>query len=261
MRRRGGWVGNAPQWRGASARGRADRGVLPFAAAESARWRGSREVRATRGSPPALKTGDQPADTERPADLESPSRMPILRSSRSAFSLFELVAAIAVILVLAGVVAPAVGGKLESARRARARADLEQVSDAFNCYRNDTGGWPANVSFDASATTASTLVGYACFYARPNGVERWQGPYLEVGWPAETPTAVARLSGGESGGLLDPWGRPYVVHVLERGYAMSHGAIALVCNGANGGLDSTPLELLGGQAGGDDIVLLVTRKL
>ncbi|MCK6446469.1 MAG: hypothetical protein L6Q99_08775 [Planctomycetes bacterium] len=187
--------------------------------------------------------------------------MPILRSSRSAFSLFELVAAIAVILVLAGVVAPAVGGKLESARRARARADLEQVSDAFNCYRNDTGIWPANVSFDASATTSSTLVGYACFYARPNGVERWHGPYLEVGWPTETPSAVARISGGESGGLLDPWGRPYVVHVLERGYAMSHGAIALVCNGADGGLDSTPLELLGGQAGGDDIVLLVTRKL
>lgn len=182
-------------------------------------------------------------------------------SSRSGLSALEIVAAFAVLLVIVGVVGPALGGKLALARQARARTALKDVSDAFNRYRVDTGRWPANGEFDPSATTAGDLVGYGCLYVRPDGLEGWSGPYLKAGHPQGACVEIARVDEDERGGLLDPWGRPYQVHSFAHGYAMTHGAIALVCIGPDGELDSTPLDLVGGRAADDDVVLLVTRKL
>ncbi|MBI5433098.1 MAG: prepilin-type N-terminal cleavage/methylation domain-containing protein [Planctomycetes bacterium] len=180
---------------------------------------------------------------------------------QSGFSLIELIAAVAILLVLAGVVVPAIGGKVEKARRVRAMTDLRHVAEAFNTYRADTGTWPADGAFDPTVTTSVDFLRFTCLYTAPTGIANWNGPYMTDGYANGTTMQAAYSSSGTTGGLLDPWGHPYVVHFFARGYNSSQGAIVLASKGADGTADATATQLWGGQLADDDLVMMVTRKL
>jgi general secretion pathway protein G len=95
------------------------------------------------------------------------------------FTLIELIVVIALVAVLAAVVAPNLLGKARDANRKSAAIQLEKIANTVELYRLETGRYPE---------TLTDLV------RQPDGVERWNGPY------------VRKLSQ-----LKDPWGYDLVL--------------------------------------------------
>lgn len=95
------------------------------------------------------------------------------------FTLIELIVVIALVAVLAAVIAPNLLGKATEANRKSAGIQLEKIANAVELYRIETGRYPEELT---------DLV------RRPDGVDRWNGPY------------VRKLSQ-----LQDPWGNDLVM--------------------------------------------------
>ena len=98
---------------------------------------------------------------------------------RSGFTLIELIVVIALVAVLAAVVAPNLLGKATEANRKSAGIQLEKVGNAVELYRLETGRYPEELI---------DLV------KKPQGVERWNGPYIR-----------------KMSQLKDPWGYDLVL--------------------------------------------------
>ncbi len=115
----------------------------------------------------------------------------------SGFTLIELIVVIALVAVLAAVVAPNLLGKASDANRKSAAVQLEKVANAVELYRLETGRYPEKLT---------DLV------QKPNGVERWNGPY------------VRKLSR-----LKDPWGNDLVLKLPGQ-----HGPFDVISYGGDG---------------------------
>jgi general secretion pathway protein G len=96
------------------------------------------------------------------------------------FTLIELLVVVVIIGLLAGIVAPRYFGQVGKSNTTAARAQIEQLGKALDTYRLDVGMYP------------TTEQGLQALVAKPDGVDRWQGPYL----------AKQQVPG-------DPWGRAY----------------------------------------------------
>lgn len=97
----------------------------------------------------------------------------------SGFTLIELIVVIALVAVLAAVVAPNLLGKASDANRKSAGIQLEKIANIVELYRLETGRYPE---------TLEDLIN------QPQGVERWNGPYVR-----------------KQSQLNDPWGNPLVI--------------------------------------------------
>lgn len=97
----------------------------------------------------------------------------------SGFTLIELIVVIALVAVLAAVIAPNLLGKATEANRKSAGIQLEKVANAIELYRLETGRYPEEMT---------DLV------KKPQGVERWNGPYIR-----------------KMSQLKDPWGHELVL--------------------------------------------------
>jgi general secretion pathway protein G len=95
------------------------------------------------------------------------------------FTLIELLVVVVIIGLLAGFVAPRYFGQIGKANVSVARAQIESLGKALDQYRIDVGSYP------------STDQGLQALVVKPDGVDRWQGPYLQKQVPP------------------DPWNRPY----------------------------------------------------
>jgi general secretion pathway protein G len=95
------------------------------------------------------------------------------------FTLIELLVVVVIIGLLAGLVAPRYFGQIGKSNVGVARAQLDSLGKALDQYRLDIGSYP---------TSEQGLQGLV---VKPEGVEKWQGPYLAKAVPN------------------DPWGRPY----------------------------------------------------
>lgn len=102
-------------------------------------------------------------------------------SRNTGFTLIELIVVIALVAVLAAVVAPNLLGKASEANRKSALVQLEKISSSIELYRLETGRYPEELI---------DLV------EQPQGVDRWQGPYVR-----------------KRSQLLDPWGNELVLKV------------------------------------------------
>lgn len=104
-------------------------------------------------------------------------------SSRTGFTLLEILVVIIVLGLLAGLVGPRIIGRVSEAKGATARTQLELLGVALDNYRLDNGYYP------------TTEQGLAALRERPRAEpvpRNWRGPYLRRDVP------------------LDPWDRPYV---------------------------------------------------
>ena len=95
------------------------------------------------------------------------------------FTLIELIVVIALLAVLAAVVAPNLLGKASDANRKSAGIQLEKIGSAVELYRLETGRYPDRIEDLA---------------VKPQGVERWNGPYVS-----------------KKSQLKDPWGNDLVI--------------------------------------------------
>src|SRR2546426_8179422 len=123
--------------------------------------------------------------------------------SKSGFTLMELLLVLVIIGLLAALVGPTLYQRIKPAREAAARAQIENFATALDGYYIDTGRYP------------STQDGLKALRNKPEGAEKWNGPYLKKELPS------------------DPWGNAYVYRAPGR----------------NGG-DENASFCAGGRAGG-----------
>jgi general secretion pathway protein G len=93
--------------------------------------------------------------------------------------LLELLVVVVIIGLLAGLVAPRYFDQVGRSNVQIARAQINALEKALDQYRLDMGTYPTSDQ------------GLQALVVKPNGVEKWQGPYLKKAVPP------------------DPWGRPY----------------------------------------------------
>jgi len=114
---------------------------------------------------------------------EGCGRWPAPRAAGAAralgFTLIELLVVVVIIGLLASLVGPRLFGQIGKSNVSVTRAQIDSLGKALDQYRLDVGSYP------------SSQQGLQALVAKPDGVEKWQGPYLAKQVPN------------------DPWGRPY----------------------------------------------------
>lgn len=185
-----------------------------------------------------------------------------LKSTRG-FTLIELVVVVTILVMLAGVLVPIVSNELSKARVSRAQTDLKALGDSFSRYYAHTSVWPANATFNPASTSNEPVLSFPCLYANTFNLKGWAGPYLNTGMKNGSTWLVASsVAGSGIKGLCDPWGRNYRIYYYGRNGSMGPGGgIVLLCTGENGTVNTSTAQLCDGEAGGDDVVQVVTRRL
>lgn len=128
---------------------------------------------------PANRLAHPPVSALRPRALPAqPTPVHAVRRARG-FTLIELLVVVVIIGLLAGLVAPRYFGQVGKSNVNVARAQIDSLGKALDQYRLDVGAYPTSDQ------------GLNALVTKPDGVDRWQGPYLQKQVPP------------------DPWGRPY----------------------------------------------------
>ena len=115
-------------------------------------------------------------------------------------TLIEMMVVVTIIALFAALVLPKMMHQADRAKMTKAHADINGYLTALGSYKLDTGIFP------------TTEQGLEALHSKPEGVDNWQGPYLqkEVG--------------------NDPWGHPYVYH-----FPGEHGDEPdIICYGSDG---------------------------
>ena len=123
----------------------------------------------------------------------------LARNSSAGFTLIELIVVVVIIGLLAGLVVPQFIKQEEKATSKAAKAQIELFGTALDTFRLDVGRYPTSQE------------GLAALTQKPASADRWDGPYLKKGVPA------------------DPWGRAYLYVAPGE-----HGEYDLYSYGADG---------------------------
>jgi len=187
-------------------------------------------------------------------------KLNLLRPSRRAgFSMIEIVAAVGILVLLAGVLVPAVGAQMQKSRVARAKTDMSTIAQAFNAYFVDTGVWPSNAAFSQTANVQDDFIGFPCFYNNSLTATGWSGPYLSDGVRISNTEMNVATADTAQGGLRDPWGAAFrVIYVAKTN--TNPGALFLFSGGPDAVINSSNTNRARGIATDDDIAVIVTRS-
>ncbi|PCJ58498.1 MAG: type II secretion system protein GspG [Planctomycetota bacterium] len=134
------------------------------------------------------------------------------------FSLVELMVVVVIIGLLAGVVGIAAIGKIQKAKVATAKANLEAFDSEITSYKMDTGRYP---------TDLKGLV------EKPEGVKGWGGPYLK-----------------ERGIPEDPWYNSYVYQLNSGDKDVPYKVFSMGEDGQEGTEDDVYISDLAAEAAG-----------
>lgn len=125
-------------------------------------------------------------------------------SGQAGVTLIELLVVVTIIALFAALVAPRLFRQVGRSRVTATRAQINSFQTALGAYKLDTSKFP------------TTEQGLQALRVQPEGVARWDGPYLPQDIPA------------------DPWGNPYVYK-----YPGEHGdepdIVSLGADGMPGG--------------------------
>ncbi len=103
-----------------------------------------------------------------------------IRYDSNGFSLIELLVVMIIIGLLAALVGPKLFGKVGTARKQAAHAQISSLGTALDTFRLDVGRYP------------DTSEGLDALRTAPGGADNWDGPYLGKQVPK------------------DPWKREYI---------------------------------------------------
>ncbi len=119
------------------------------------------------------------------------------------FTLIELLIVMIILGLLAALVGPRMFGKVGSSKQKAAKAQISLLETALDTYRLDVGKYP------------TTNQGLEALRTAPEGVEKWDGPYLAKEVPK------------------DPWGNVY--DYQSPGEHGDYDIISYGADGASGG--------------------------
>lgn len=174
----------------------------------------------------------------------------------SGFTLVELIVAVAVVVLLAGVTIPIYQDRSDAKKSEDALAEMHVVRDGFHAFRDDNGIWPVRNSDTGIVDAAVEFDLYRCFYENIAGRKGWDGPYFNRGVTIGGAMQIASATDG----LLDPWGRRYrICYGARKGEY--EGGIAILSSGPDGHFQTRRLRALFGGTGGDDLGVVITRRL
>ena len=122
------------------------------------------------------------------------------------FTLLELLVVLAILGLLIGLVAPRALNLLGSSKEKIARIDLERLSANLDIYKLDVGTYPTSDQ------------GLQALISRPQGSERWNGPYIKGDKLPE-----------------DPWGHPFVYRYPSQRAGHDYDLYSLGPTGQAGG--------------------------
>jgi general secretion pathway protein G len=115
----------------------------------------------------------------------------------------ELLVVIVILGLLAAIVGPRYFSQVGKSEVTAAKTQLAAFQQALDAYYLDCGRYP------------SPEEGLNALVVRPQGLDKWRGPYLQKGVPA------------------DPWGTPYIYRSL--GQNAGFEIVSLGKDGASGG--------------------------
>lgn len=115
------------------------------------------------------------------------------------FTLMELLLVLVIIGLLAAVVGPTLYQRINPAKETATREQIESFATALDNFMVDMGRYP------------TTQEGLEALRAKPDGSEKWNGPYLKKDIPN------------------DSWGNPYIYRAPGRS-----GGYEIVSLGADG---------------------------
>ena len=124
---------------------------------------------------------------------------PNIPARAAGFTLMELLLVLMIIGMLAALVGPTLYQRIKPAKQSATRAQLANFSTALDAFYVDCERYP------------TTQEGLSALRDRPEGAEKWNGPYLKKEVP------------------MDPWGHPYVYRAPGRS-----GGYEIVSYGADG---------------------------
>src|SRR5437016_14529365 len=88
------------------------------------------------------------------------------RSSRAGVTLIEMLVVVTIIGLFVALVGPGLWKKTDQAKVTAARAQIQNFMTALGAYKLDTGMFP------------TTEQGLQALRVKPEGVNRWNGPYM-----------------------------------------------------------------------------------
>ena len=118
---------------------------------------------------------------------------------RKGFTLIELLLVMVILGLLAALVGPRFFGQEKKAKQRAAKGQIALFETALNNYRLDVGRYP------------TTDQGLQALREQPDGVTKWDGPYLKKAVP------------------VDPWGNAFAYESPSE-----HGDYAIISYGADG---------------------------
>ena len=157
----------------------------------------------------------------------------------------EALVALAIVVSLAGITVPIVGGKLVEGRLETATADMQRIVDGIRAYSNDTLFLPTG---DHGRTDVAWLQGAG---ELPQGADRLLGQIRDLDDVLSNDSMGGSDWQGPYGDdVADPWGHAYVLHV---GGLVQNGQAAWVLSAGPDGV----LNTFAGdrKAVGDDLLL------
>jgi prepilin-type N-terminal cleavage/methylation domain-containing protein len=174
------------------------------------------------------------------------------RNPPAAFTLIELLVVMAIILILAGLLFPALKAVQNQARQTQAKNDLTQIVNAVNAFYTDYGKYPlvtADTIYGPSGVpnnTLFTVLRGLDSTNNPRQIVFINPPYVKT--PANPRSGIAtQVTNINSipvavGDFVDPWGTPY--NVAIDGNYDNQVANAYTDGSAGGDQNATPAYAL-----------------
>jgi prepilin-type N-terminal cleavage/methylation domain-containing protein len=137
------------------------------------------------------------------------------RFQDEAFTLLELMVVIAIVVVLAGLLFPAVHSVLDRAKKVQAKNDLTQIVTAVNAFYTEYGRYPTDQTTDNAATygAGGSSSKFVFDELRAQTATLNTRQIVFVSPPEDTSQASPRGKIGTDGQLHDPWSSAYAFRI------------------------------------------------